>query len=246
MNPANLGLAVEKLAEKLSDNTYRFILLFLFFLGSVVGFVVTKDLTVSILFFALAPMLLLFGLLRPEKKPRGWKAIWTFYLFMSYVLIAIIILLLVFYLNSGDSDLSREFESDWQKNYSKKHGEYLGVVENIALKSEKHAFFQTLDQAINNDMEFRSFIISELVFLENWEKCRQTRCRLALVHSQFDERVFEFWGAFRCYLASLRGQGYKNDFGRLVELRYEAHPEVQASRNSLDISANGLRVCQNN
>src|SRR5262245_36131175 len=130
MDSVAVGKAIETLSAKLSNQNYVFSILLIFSVGAVGYFLVSQSVFVSLCIFALAPMLLLFNLLTPEYRPQGWEPQWTFYLFMSYVMVTILVIVLAFtaLLHATEIDLSAEYERNWQTSYQDKFTRYTSRI----------------------------------------------------------------------------------------------------------------------
>lgn len=254
LDAASLGQLAESLASKLSSGVYRFVLLFVIVLGAVVSYLNTSNLTLSLLFVSLAPLLLLFSLLTPENVPAGWNPFYTFVLLLSFVLVTIILIGAAVYLSSrADLDTSQDYFNNWGTQYEISSQKYNAEAESVARTSGSRKYFSDLSRRVDECEElsacsdFREYIIGAATFLNDWEKCRAERCRLSTTVVYFDGKIYDFWANFRCYIANLRSiGGYGRDFGALVQARYEELPRVvarlEASGHPEGIG-NSLRVC---
>ena len=142
-------------------------------------------------------MLLLFGLLGPDRRPRGWKAIWTFYLMASYVGVAILLIVLAFTIHPGTPDRSHIYEERWLADLEQKHQRAQLFAEGVASELRENdrdptEFFASLERAVDASASasgsIRCDIISLTEFLTDWDNCRQTECKSARVHQFFDEK----------------------------------------------------------
>ena len=94
----SLGKVAEKLATSLSVQRYKFVILFCLVIGAFLAYLATRELSISILVIAVSMMLLLFSMLGEDKKPRGWEAIWTFWLMLCFVLVTVLIIGFAFFM----------------------------------------------------------------------------------------------------------------------------------------------------
>jgi hypothetical protein len=246
MDPATYGKMIEGFAKQLDNQTYRFVLLFFAAIGFVLFFINSQNLLISILIVTLSFMMLLFSLLAsPNIRPDGWNPAWTFYLFLSFVGLAIIVLGLAYYYLSLTAvrDKSANYESDWQKNYQKEFTRYaLRVTSGESEKAPEDAMRDVISK-INHDDNIKNFIIRAAGMLEQYLDCN-LECRDEVYRKAFDERIFTFWANFRCYIASLRGKyGFPSNYGHKLMEVYENNPEVLMARNALKIKGDSLRVC---
>lgn len=241
-----LGGVAEKLASSLTSQRYKFIILFLFAIGSILTYLKTDDLLVSVLVFVLAIMILLFGMLGEDAKPRGWKAIWTFWLMLCFVFIAVLIIGIAFTVVFGDSDLSSEQEKLWQEHHEEKYNNLNLFAEDISKSiSDNSTFFNAVSVEIDKEKnrDRKSDLISVVSALSAFEQCRETRCRRSNIQKLFSDRVVDIWANFRCYLNSLRDSGYGPTYASFLEDRYEKIEFVKIARNMKKQHGNSLRVC---
>jgi len=236
MDTIKLGKLAENLATGLSVQSYRFVVLFLIVLGTVLTYFVSKSLMVVVLFFVLAMMLLLFSMLGEHKKPRGWKAVWTFYLMLSYVVLAFLLVILAFKLSFGDSDLSENYESRWHKFFEDRMLNITTLAEKEANAVGKDAsaqdiqeFFNVISNTAHSTPTLKSDLVSVVNELDKFGDCKLTRCRSASVQKSFRNRSFDVWSIYRCYLVYLRNNGYGPSFSRNVQKEYEDHPTVRTT-----------------
>lgn len=250
--PVSIGAlanAADSLASRLESDWYRFGILVIITVSSAVYYLSTSDSGIAIVMFAFGSMVLLFSLLAPDRRPAGWKAIWTFYLFACYFLFALTIVGFAFYKTGDDRDLSKWYEDNWHQAYAQISSRNAQKVERVTKRTSKSKIFQDIQSALKGDEDLRASVIAEATFLENWEKCRKNRCRMETYQKQFDDRIFDFWANYRCFIASLRGNGYPRDFGKLLHNRYETLKEVTISRGVVEktsgrrIIGDALRVC---
>lgn len=254
----SLGRIAESLASGLASGAQRFILLFLIVLAGALSYLATGDLIVTLLFIALGPILLLFGLLAPENRPKGWKAIWTFILMLGYLVVALVLIGVAVYVStSKDQDISTSLNDIWHRDFEEKAHYFDRQVEQIVLgmagQADPVKLFAAVSERVascENDPEckgYKEHIARVVQFLDEWEVCRETRCRNATIVGYFDERIFDFWANYRCVVLGLRrDQGFGITIGERVQDRYESLPRVRdllAGAGNPNGVENSLRYC---
>ncbi|MGY9048270.1 hypothetical protein P775_07970 [Puniceibacterium antarcticum] len=261
LDAQSLGRIADNLASGLSSGAQRFILLFIIILAGALSYLATGDLIVTLLFIALGPILLLFGLLAPENRPEGWEAIWTFILMLGYLLVTLVLIAVAVYIStSRDKDISTSLNEIWHNKFEEAVHHFDQQVEEVVAQMGNQVDPNALFGAISNRVKsceddpncigYKEHIVRVARFLDDWEVCRETRCRNSTVIEYFDDRIFEFWGTYRCEVKSLRDQqGFGISLGVRIEDRYESLPRVRdllVAAGNLGGIENSLRYCAAN
>jgi hypothetical protein len=258
LDAQSLGKIAESLASGLASGVQRFILLFLIVLVGALSFLATGDLIVTLLFIALGPILLLFGLLAPENRPKGWKAIWTFILMLGYLVITLVLIgVAVYVATSRDRDISTSLNEIWHRDFEEKVHHFDSQVEQIVLgmagQADPLKLFAAISERVascENDPNcggYKEHIVRVAQFLDDWEVCRETRCRNSTIVAYFDERIFDFWANYRCVVVDLREErGFGISLGKRIQDRYDSLQRVDdllAGAGNSEGVDNSLRYC---
>jgi hypothetical protein len=219
---AKLGSISEKLAEGLTNQSYRFVIILIFALASAAGWLFSSSILLAISILAIGVMGMLFGLLAPENRPKGWNAVWTFILMLCYFAFAVILLVFVYWSTSTPTPSQME-EQAWQELYGKQFFDlneglrthlfeagYTNEQGWAAKPTNTAELYKSIDTYVSSS-DRRSALLQVANALEGYRRCAPLGCDDPVISGKFDDRIKEFWPNFRCSLLKIATSGGYND-----------------------------------